>query len=326
MSNEPPTTDIPPMEDEKAHTPRIVAVDAHSLLKMELKPREMLLSPWLPEQGVAMLYAMRGIGKTWVSLTVACTVAAGGEALGWKAPRPRGAMFIDGEMPAPVLQERAASIIASEGFSPQAPLIFITPDLQPQGTLDLGCREDQDALTPHLRGIDLVIVDNISTLCRTGKENEGESWTPVQEWALRLRAEGKSVLFVHHAGKGGNQRGTSKREDILDTVIALKRPARYEFDQGAVFEVHFEKARGFYGKDAAPFEARLSVDDQGKAEWITRSLDDSTFDKVVRLVREEGLSAMEIAKELDVHKSTISRHLKKARGLGLLSTNEGSGA
>jgi hypothetical protein len=37
---------------------------------------------------------------------------------------------------------------------------------------------------PRIR---LVIVDSLSTLCRsTFSENEAESWTPMQEWALAL--------------------------------------------------------------------------------------------------------------------------------------------
>jgi putative DNA primase/helicase len=35
------------------------------------------------------------------------------------------------------------------------------------------------------------------------------------------------LLIVHHTGKGGEQRGTSRREDVLDTSISLRRPADY---------------------------------------------------------------------------------------------------
>ena len=54
------------------------------------------------------------------------------------------------------------------------------------------------------------------------KENDADSWVPVQAWALAQRRAGRSVLFVHHAGKSGLQRGTSRKEDVLDTVIALR--------------------------------------------------------------------------------------------------------
>ena len=72
---------------------------------------------------------------------------------------------------------------------------------------------------------------------------------------------------MHHAGKAGQQRGTSRREDILDTVIALRRPEEYEASEGARFHWHFEKARGFQGDDASPFEATLHLDDKAGARW-----------------------------------------------------------
>src|SRR5215831_12894374 len=84
--------------------------------------------------------------------------------------------------------------------------------------------------------------------------------TPVQEWALAQRRASRSVLFIHHAGNSGTQRGTSRKEDVLDTVIGLRRPPDYLVEQGARFEVHFEKSRGFYGSDAEPFETRLLGD------------------------------------------------------------------
>src|SRR5438552_795292 len=93
-------------------------------------------------------------------------------------------------------------------------------------------------LEPFLTEADLIVIDSISTLAGAGKENEAESWLPMQEWALALRRAGKSVLLLHHDGKGGQQRGTSRREDILDVVIHLRRPADYEPQQGARFEVH----------------------------------------------------------------------------------------
>ena len=75
--------------------------------------------------------------------------------------------------------------------------------------------------------------------------------------------------------------------------------------------MHFEKSRGFYGDDAKPFEVKLT-EVNGKQEWAMRSLDDSTYDKVVSLLN-DGLSQNEIAKELDVNKSTVSRYAKKLR-------------
>ena len=186
---------------------------------------------------------------------------------------------------------------------------------------DLSTIEGQAAIAPLLEGVRLIVVDNISTLCRTGTENESDSWDVVQMWALKQRSAGRSVLFVHHAGKTGAQRGTSKREDVLDTVIALRRPGDYTPGQGASFEVHFEKARGFSGDEAEPMLCALDEDEHGKAVWTWRKLELATFDKVVSLAN-EGLTPVDIAEQLDINKSTVSRHLKKARSQGLLRSEK----
>jgi len=296
---------------------KIRAVSIAEFLSLVFPPRENVLDPWLPTQGLAMIHAKRGVGKTHVGLGIAVAVASGGKFLRWTAPKPRGVLYIDGEMPAVVMQERISQIIASTDNELTAPLNIITPDLQPGGMPNLTTEEGQEAIEDHLEGISLVIVDNISTLCRGGRENEAESWLPVQEWALRLRTRDLSVLFIHHAGKGGAQRGTSRREDILDTVINLKHAGDYNPDQGACFEVHFEKARGIYGDEVKPFEAKLSSDQNGKQEWTIKDLDESTTEKVADLLNDR-VPQSEIAELLGVAKGTVSKHKKKAKNLGLI--------
>ena len=253
------------------NSPLLRAVDIGEFLAMDIPPREMMLAPILPTQGLVMLFSKRGVGKTHVALGIAYAVASGGRFLRWQADRPRRTLLLDGEMPAAAMQERLASIVAGSEIEPPSPdyLKIITPDLQEEGIPDVAGDEGRAAVEAHLDGVDLVIIDNLSTLCRATRENEGDSWVPVQEWILNLRRRGMSALLVHHAGKGGSQRGTSRREDVLDTIINLKRPEDYTPEEGARFEVHLEKARGVIGEDAKPFEAKLEVRN-GASFWTTR--------------------------------------------------------
>lgn len=117
------------------------------------------------------------------------------------------------------------------------------------------------------------------------------------------------MLIVHHAGKGGQQRGTSRREDVLDTSISLRRPTDYSPTEGAKFEVHLEKARGVHGDAAKPFEAMLDTRN-GVAVWSTRELEDANRARVEALL-EDGLSVRDIADETGISKSTVQR-IKKA--------------
>jgi putative DNA primase/helicase len=145
-------------------------------------------------------------------------------------------------------------------------------------------------------------LDNLSSLTAVIRDNDAESWNPIQEWLLRLRRRGVSVLLIHHAGKGGEQRGTSRREDVLDTSISLRRPSDYVPPEGARFEVHFEKARGIHGDRAKPFEAKLEVRD-GANVWTIREIEDVNYARVKALLEDE-LSIRDIADETGLSKST----------------------
>jgi len=294
-----------------------VIVTLEDFLNRELPPREMLLAPWLPRQGLAMVHAYRGIGKTHLALSVAYAVASGTSFLGWDAPAPAGVLLLDGEMPGPALQERLAALVANAEKEPIAAFQIMTPDMQPKErpAFNLACQDDQSVLEPALKDVSLIIVDNLATLCRTRQTNDADSWLPVQEWALRQRAAGRSVLFIHHSGKNGAQRGTSAKEDVLDTVIGLRRPSDYSNTEGARFEVHFEKARGFSGPDSESIEATLKADQNGDFEWVAKPLEDVIFERVIEL-HSDGLKQNEIAEEVKRHKSNVSRMLKRAREEG----------
>ena len=300
---------------------KIRAVTGDEFLNMQLPKREMLLAPFLPSQGLGLLYAKRGVGKTHVALGIACAVATGGIFLKWQAPRPRKVLYIDGEMPAAAMQERLLRISVTEDLKLPDPSFFrlITPDLQDGAMPDLATREGRDELMGLMKESELIIIDNISTLFRSGDENEADSWQPVQDWALELRRLGKSVLFIHHAAKGGQQRGTSKREDILDVVMLLKQPQGYRQDQGASFEVNFEKTRHFAGDDAASFQVRLVEQDDGLWLWeIDQVKPSSEIIEVAKAIN-EGLTIEETMQKTGLTKSQVETRKKKAKEQGLIS-------
>lgn len=312
LSDSPPHQ---PLADNSQLT-EVVAIAIEDFLQKTYPPRCNLLAPWLQNPALAMIYAWRGVGKTHVALRVAYAVASGGEFLTWKAPAPQPVLYLDGEMPAIAMQERLIQIVrASEKEPPTGYFQLMGIDDQGEhGMPNLSTEEGQMAIKPYTDQAKLIVIDNLSTLVRSGEENKGDDWLPVQQWALKMRAEGRTVLFIHHAGKGGAQRGASRREDVLDTVICLKRPADYEAGQGARFEVHFEKARGIFGKDVEPIEVQLGSTGL-KEQWVVSSVEQTNYQKVVELAN-LGMQARDIAHELEINKSTVSRHLSKAEALG----------
>jgi putative DNA primase/helicase len=187
--------------------------------------------------------------------------------------------------------------------------------------INLSIAEGQQELERHLGGIDLLILDNLSTLLANGSEGASDAWLPMQNWLLKLRRRGVAVLIIHHAGVNGRQRGTSRREDALDTVIALRRPADYWPEQGARFEVHIEKARALVGDGAGPFEAAVeAVTKEGAVpaiRWTARDLQPSVFEQATLLFR-EGRSVRQVKTLLGISHGEAGRLRLRAAAEGLL--------
>jgi hypothetical protein len=293
-----------------------------------MEPRDWLLAGLMQERDLAMLHAWRGLGKSRIAHGIAYAVATGGAFLRWRAPRARGVLLVDGELPREDLQRMLAqAVMAADApdacdahIDPQAmhrigraPLRVLSSDLCGAPLRSLATPEGRQQIEEALDGCSLLILDSISTLCPgIGPENDAESWEEMQGWLLALRRNGNSVLLIHHDNRSGGQRGTSKREDVLSTVIQLRQPPDYRTAEGCRVEIKYSKARGIVGEEAEPFEAALGSGPNGRPVWTWRRLEDVTAERA-RQLRDDGLSQREIAVELGIHQSSVSRALRRAK-------------
>jgi len=76
--------------------------------------------------------------------------------------------------------------------------------------------------------------------------------------------------------------------------------------EGARFEVRYSKARGFWGPDAEPFEARLI-----NGQWMTSEIVAGNRPDVLAALQAGGLSVREIAERTGLPKSTVADRLKR---------------
>src|SRR6516164_3920901 len=178
-----------PVETANAVVPiraPLQALGINDFLNLDIPPREMLLAPILPERSLAMLYAPRGLGKSWLALSIGLATATGASLLRWSAPRPRKVLYVDGEMPLVSLQERLKAI--SVGFGRDIPndAFRILAADQVEGGINLSTEEGQRLLDPLLDDVDLLILDNLSTLT-SQSESASDAWVPMQNWLLKLR-------------------------------------------------------------------------------------------------------------------------------------------
>jgi hypothetical protein len=286
---------------------RVTVVTGKELLKIDVKPREFLIDGLITSRSMNEIFAWRGLGKTWAALSMGHAVASGGNFLRWQASRPRQVLFVDGELDAASLQHRLKLLEASD-----EKLKFLCADMQEEPFPNLATARAQRMVEDAIDDAELLILDNLSALAPSSNETEGEDWIRIQMWLLELRRRGIATVFLHHAGHAGWSRGTTRREDLLDIVVELRRPKDYVATEGLRFEMHFTKTRGMLGASAGPIEARLTTDLDGRLTWTCRDLEDARLAQIVDL-RSGGSSWREIESATGIPRSTAERIWRNAQ-------------
>ena len=143
-------------------------------------------------------------------------------------------------------------------------------------------------------------------------EDQRDDWAnKVLPFLTALRRRGIAAVLIHHAGKGGQQRGTSAREDALTAVINLQKVPDADPTLGAQFVVNFTKCRETFGDAVAPFEAQLTTDSDGVPTWTWKSVELSNEQRLLTLVQDGIETVTEAAEELDLSKGTVSKIKKR---------------
>ena len=286
-----------------------------NLLSLNIPERPRHL-PWLPEGGNVMVYGPRGVGKTFFQLALAVALTTGKGLWKWECLAPVGVLYVDGEMQLDELRQRTTALMDTP---PVAPLEFLTSQLVYQrcGGKDLiltseAMRQEVVKILETRPAIRVLILDNISCLFSGIREDSKHDWEPINAWLIRLRHRGLATLLVHHAGKGGQQRGTSGREDSLDTVIQLAKPTGVDAREGCHFELSFEKNRSVTGEDVTPLDVKLETVNE-RLQWVWKPLEVSKLDRARQLFIEGVTSPTELSEELGINKGYASRILKKLR-------------
>ncbi len=269
-----------------------------------------ILGPILSTKSLALLYGPRGLGKTFLALGIARAAAAGGSFLGWRAPRAHRVLYIDGEMAAVQMQQRLLRL----GPVPES-LRFLLADLNRGPLLDLAHGDGQIRLAARWGNPELVVLDNLASLAGLRRGNP-DRWHELHRFLMVQRQCGRAILMIHHANKRGLQRGTGRREDILDLVMAIRRPTGWQPGDGTEFEIHFEKARTLHGAAIQAQRVGLSNGPDGLA-WRHEPIDQTVFEQAVALLN-RGRTAPQIAGALNLSRSAAYRLRDKAIALDRL--------
>ena len=110
--------------------PPLIALTMEAFMNMHLPERGFLLHPVIPAQGIVILFAPRGIGKTFTALSAALAVAGGATLFHWHAPNPKQVLYVDGEMPAQAMQDRLISLAIDTAMTQPCTLSSFTKKLE----------------------------------------------------------------------------------------------------------------------------------------------------------------------------------------------------
>lgn len=272
----------------------LVPLALADLLAAKFPEPEFLMEPLFRHPGLSMIYGPTGVSKTYFCLALALAISSGHKIMRYGVPKARGVLYVDGELGNRSLQDRIRRLMGGHEFAPES-FHTLTRDDQAGGILpDLN---DINAQTMFLacipEGVELVVLDNLSTLTTgaDGKEsNAWESWDSMQRLLLELRRRGISCWIVHHANKSGlEQSGTERKKHIMDTVVSLRR---HEAVDGAVpgftdIEIHIVKGRDLPPGHVEPYLATLAnpPGDPLAIAWEGKDLGDRKSAQIEELLK-----------------------------------------
>lgn len=293
-------------------------ITAEELEKITIMPRPKLMGEWFREGDLGFIYGERGNGKTWLTEAVAVSLSTGKALAQWEVPHAVQVLYLDGEMP----QEDSRARIVGMGKGNKN--LFI---LHHERLFDItGCQMNlaeplcQRVVTRLCieLGTKVVVLDNQSCLVSGVAENDADAWQVMLNWLLEMRRRKIAVLMVVHAGKSGQARGTSRREDAAAWVIRVSLiGGTDEGIEGAKFHSEFTKNRNSqlveFGRNWHFFTDRTTKE-------VKVSYDKISFeDKVYQCIKDgEPINCSEISRLLGSAGSNISRAAKRLIKRGLI--------
>jgi hypothetical protein len=307
-----------PLEKPTVLTPAVLVWDA--LATLEIPPRPALLGDWFAAADYGIIMGKRGLGKSWLALGIAHALANGRDFGPWKCPASCRVLYVDGEMPLGHFRDRLESFggggrnfftLSHQTVFDKSNAALCASDIGQQQEITRICEENK---------INVLFLDNGACLFRNVKENDADEFRDfIEGWLLDLRRRGISVVLVQHAGRNGEARGTSKREDAAFWMLRLDDiPGGKEVRRGACFLTRFTKNRNAI-TDPPSYEWHFEPDANGKTSITFKDADSTAV--LLQWIRDGLTNCSEIAREMGVSNGTVSKLAARANEAGLLRKN-----
>jgi transposase len=263
--------------------------------------------PLLRREMVSEIFAFRGVGKSMFMGGLVKILTKGGDFLGLTSRGAYRVLLVDGELPKKLLQTRLKDLVG-----PLPAGYLRVRGLSKTKDSYMAPLADKDEQTKFLARLKAwkpdVIVFDTKTAVFKHDTNDQPQLLAVNEFLMKLRAEGFAVITTHHEGKNGSQRGRTDNDDITDLIIRLAAPKDWTPGDGMQFNLGFEKVR--YGDRLEGFGAKWTK----ASGWEFLETDANLV--LGLLLKGEAVNA--IAKKLGLGNDVVAKIRKKAIAAGHL--------
>jgi hypothetical protein len=277
-------------------------------------PTPFLVDRLIVEEAIAALVGSYKLGKTWLAIDTAISVASGRPLFGELEVAQGPAMVVLEESGERALHRRLGMLTRGRAIAAQE-----LADLHYAANRRV--RLDDPAWQGRLLGAAervrpaLIVLDPLVRLKGAADENSQAEMAPVLDFIRDLRdASGAAVLFTHHTGHAdrGRMRGTADLEGYWESKLILS--AEEGSPVATLAAEHREAESGGtleyrrVGDDATD-SMRLTV--------VTDDAEDSHLEELLSAVRfKPGRSTTDLSKAVGKRRSDTASRLKKLESAG----------
>ena len=261
---------------------------------------EYLVNPIINTRSFNQTFGWYESGKSVFGMALAMSMCSGHEFLGWSIDKKIPTAYLESELPGATIKGIRDTVklgwldknltfnnewhfslnqddLINAGFKYGFSAIAVAKVHGKEAAKDYG-RRGREMIEDWLHKIEkktgkkpYYFLDNMTKLS-TIDENKAQDWNPFLNWGTDLKHKGFSGMFVHHANKGNEKKGSSGSSTIgrlLDTSIQLtKLDPEYRFDipgqKSLQSSIEFDKSRGFGGSEWS--KKRIITMNEG-GEW-----------------------------------------------------------
>jgi hypothetical protein len=202
------------------------ALPLPQLLEMPDVDGDWALRELIRSNSRVLIYAAKGIGKTWFGMILSLLMLAGRTFAPFNEQGgvPQKVLIIDGENPVHELKTRLSKLAKGLGI-PQAARdnILIESAHILEKSIHLSDENTRTDLLDTIKWANVIVMDNLNALWEESLQSTPEACAELNGFINQLSIQGKTVLVVHHASRKGEPFGSSTKLFSMDLVIELEK-------------------------------------------------------------------------------------------------------